>query len=233
MSATVRDLMSTKVASIAPTTSFKDIARMMLSAEVTALPVVADGSVVGIVTETDLLHKEEFKREGSQEDYEPPLRTRIRRVLGGSGSGRRKAAAVDARGLMNREVITVLAGDSAISAVRAMERRDVKQLPVVDESGALVGMVSRRDLLRIFARPDEDIARDIGIALAQTPRWLNAGALTFAVQDGIATLEGTLEQHSSVVLVNQMVHGVDGVVGVSSNITWEVDDLLPPRARVR
>lgn len=229
MTATVREVMTPDVVSIAPETPFKEIARRIVDDHAPALPVVADGRVVGIVSETDLLHKEEFKTEGPTEDeYRTPLRSRLRRTLGTTGSVRDKAEAETASGLMSQKLVTVHPEDSVVAAARAMDRFDVRQLPVVDRSGILLGLVSRRDLLRVFVRADEDVARDIGTEIAEAPAWLEAGRLHFTVNDGTVTIEGRLEQHSHCNIIVKLVQRVDGVVAVHNKLRWNVDDLLPP-----
>ncbi|WP_046470303.1 CBS domain-containing protein [Allosalinactinospora lopnorensis] len=229
MNRTVRDVMTPDVVSTSSETPIKDIARLMLWRDVSALPVVEGGRVVGIVSETDLVHHEEFAPERPGDEYHEPMRARLRRTLGSRGSAQRKARAENARELMTRDVVTVGPEETVVAAARVMARHDVKQLPIVDERGHLAGMLSRRDLLRVFVRPDGDIARDIGAAFAVAPAWLDPGRIRFSVDDGVVSLEGRVEQHSHCAILAQLTRGVDGVVGVHSKLTWDVDDMLPPR----
>ncbi|MBB6171930.1 CBS domain-containing protein [Nocardiopsis mwathae] len=235
MTATVRDVMTTDVVTIGPDTAFKDIANCIITKNVAALPVVDRGRVVGVVSESDLVHKAEFQPEGDEghldSGYREPMRAWLRHALGGVGgaSARDKALAEKADRLMSRNVVTAHPDASVVQAARVMDRYDVKQLPVVDEHGHLVGIVSRRDLLRVFVRKDADIARDVGTALGRAPRWLEPGSISFTVQDGMVTLEGRLEQHSHVPVLLQLVQSVDGIVGVHDRLTWNVDDLVRPR----
>ncbi|WP_046468530.1 CBS domain-containing protein [Allosalinactinospora lopnorensis] len=230
MSRIVREVMTTDVLSIGPESSVKEVARLMVARGVSALPVVEDDRVVGIVSETDLVRHGEFVSEGPEdEDDRVPLQTRLRRGLGAAGSVQDRTRTESAVGLMTRKVVTTGPEETVVAVARAMERHDLKQLPVVDERGRLMGMISRRDLLRVFVRPDEDIARDIGTALAAVPAWLDAGRIRFQVDDGAVTIEGRLEHRSHCAVITQLIHTVDGVVGLHSKLTWNVDDMLPPR----
>ncbi|QVQ50048.1 CBS domain-containing protein [Spiractinospora alimapuensis] len=229
MSTIARDVMTTDVATVTPDTAYKEVARTMVSRDVSALPVITDGKIVGIITETDMLHKEEFKPQDYGEEYASPLRARLRRKLGTSGAIRRKANAEQADQLMSTRVVTVHPDDNAVTIARVMDRFDVKQVPVVDERNHLLGLVSRRDLLGVFVRADEDIKRDVERAIQNVPAWIEPADLSFTVREGIVRAEGRLHQHSNVPVVIQIIEGVDGVVAVDSHLAWQMEDLLPPQ----
>ncbi|WP_082126787.1 CBS domain-containing protein [Allosalinactinospora lopnorensis] len=186
MRTTVRDVMDTDVVSIGPKTPFKEIARLLVLPEVSALPVIEDDRVVGIVSETDLAHNEEFGPGDSGDDYREPVWARLRHSL---SSAPGKARAERASGLMARNVVTAHLEDSIVVAARAMDHHDVKQLPVVDGHGRLIGLLSRRDLLRVFARSDRNISWDISAAFIDAPAWLGTRHIRFTVDGGVVTLE--------------------------------------------
>lgn len=230
MARTARDVMTTDVATVAPDTAYKELARLMVSHDVSALPVVDGGKVVGIVSETDMLHKEEYKPQDYGEEYVSPLRARLRRKLGSSGRVREKAAAERAEQLMTTRVTTVHVDATIVAVARLMDRFDVKQVPVVDERDHLLGLVSRRDLLGVFVRSDDDILRDVVAAIERVPAWIEPSDLSFTAMEGVVRVEGQLRHHSNVPVVLQLVESVDGVVSVDSHLTWEIDDMLPPHA---
>ena len=107
------------------------------------------------------------------------------------------------------------------AAARLMSSRHIKRLPVVEAGtafgggvgGKLIGIVSRCDLLSVFLRPDEDIARAVREMLAQLPQ-ADPGGVTVAVRNGIVTLAGLLgsaEEHDLI----QVAGRVAGVLAFS------------------
>lgn len=138
-----KDVMTTAILTVTPETDVGEIARTMLDAHISAIPVIGeDGSLLGIVSEGDLMHRieSETRRRPSwwlrllatpQEPAERYLRE----------FGRR------ARDVMTKEVITV-APDTPLTEIAAMlEKYHIKRVPVMD-GGKLVGIVSRANLLR-------------------------------------------------------------------------------------
>jgi CBS domain-containing protein len=109
-----------------------------------------------------------------------------------------------------------------------MTSRHIKRLPVVEAGtafgggvgGKLIGIVSRRDLLGVFLRPDQDIAGDVREMLAQLPQ-ADPGDVTIAVRNGIVTLVGPLgsaEEHDLIRVAGRLAWDVDGVVDVVNNL---------------
>ncbi|MBQ0984774.1 CBS domain-containing protein [Streptomyces sp. F63] len=141
-----------------------------------------------------------------------------------TGDGR----APTARELMTSPAVTVRALDSIAHAARTMARHQVERLPVVDEEDRLVGIVTRRDLLQIFLRPDADIRREIIDEVLVDALWLTPHAVGVTVVGGVVVLEGCLERRSEVPIAEHMAGQVDGVVSVVSHLTYRYDD-----ARIR
>jgi CBS domain-containing protein len=149
----VRNVMTYEVITVDEQAPYTEIVRRMAVHKVSALPVVNDaGCLVGVVSEADLLHKEEYQ---DQEDTWHWLETRRERAARAKASGRR---AVD---LMSTPVVTVDPDATVAEAARRLARHRIKRLPVVDEEGRLVGIVSRADLLRLYLRDDMAIHREI------------------------------------------------------------------------
>jgi CBS domain-containing protein len=94
----------------------------------------------------------------------------------------------------------------------------VKRLPVVDESGRLVGIVSRADLLRVFLRKDRAIEEEIsGDIVGRTLR-LAPGEVAVTVADGCVVLRGTVEDAGTIPVLVRLCEGVDGVVAVTEEL---------------
>jgi CBS domain-containing protein len=153
MTSLVRDVMTTKVVTVEPWTPFREIVTRLAEHRISAAPVLDPaGNLLGIVTEADLL----LKQEHPDLELNVPLAWSRRRRL-----ERDKAAAIVAGKLMTTPAITVAPTATITEAARRMHTAGVKRLPVVDEAGRLVGIVSRADLLKVFIRTDEAIWREI------------------------------------------------------------------------
>lgn len=222
----VKDVMTTDVASVHSDTPFKDVAETLISRGVSAVPVVDDaGRVVGVVSEADLLHKEEFREQYYREGYQPPLRARLRRRLSEEGAtAERKARGETAGELMTAPAVTVTPATSMVAAVRKMEGHGVKRLPVVDEQGLLTGIVSRHDLLKVFVRDDAELAREIREDVLKRGLWLEDGDVDVEVRQGVVTLRGRLPRRSDAEIAARMAGRVNGVVDVVDELTWDEDD---------
>lgn len=215
----VRDVMTSNVVIATDATRFKDIVRRMSEHEVSALPVVgADRRLVGIVTEGDLLPKEATDPEAS----------RRRHLFGSRRKLAMKAAGLVASQLMTTPVFTVGPDASLRDAARLMQERKVKRLPVLDQDGRVIGIVSRADLLKVFLRPDAEIADEVDRVVLSRTLSLEPGTVKATVRDGVVRLEGLVERRSMLPLVIGLVEGVDGVVGVEDHLRYQVDDAARP-----
>lgn len=214
---TVEDVMTKTVAVVRDSAPFKEIVRLMDEYRVSALPVVdAAGRIVGIVSEADLLLKEESVDRAEEEA--PLFERRHRRVE------RAKAAGLVACELMTSDPITIGPDATLPEAARRMHQHGIKRLPVVDAEGHVLGIVSRRDLLKVFLRPDEAIAREVRVDVIERTLWIEPGAIQVRVHDGVVDLRGQVERRSLVPVVVGLVRGIEGVVGVEDHLTFEVDD---------
>jgi CBS domain-containing protein len=214
MSTTVRDVMTTHVVAVRLNATYKDMATRLREFRVSAFPVLDDNDrVIGVVSEADLLAKEAL-------EYAAPRHGGMLHAR-----ERSKAAAVTAADLMSTPPVTVGPHETVPHAARLMYSRRVKRLPVVDEEGRLIGIVSRADVLSVFSRPDEDIRRDVidnvivGTVLTDPARF------TVDVKDGVVTVTG--EPENAVVgrdMIGEIRH-VEGVVAVRDRLEY------PPRQR--
>lgn len=213
----VSEVMTADVATVAENTPFKDVAAVMAARRVSALPVLdADRRVAGLVSEADLMRKTE-----AQED------PHARRLPWWRRHGwRRKARGVTARQLMTSPVFTIGPGASVVEAARSMDRHQVKRLPVTDAGGHLTGIVSRRDLVKIFLRPDPEIEDEIRHEVFEGYLWTNPVLVQVSVTDGVVTLAGEVEKKSMIPVAVRMAESVDGVVAVVDKLTFGIDDTV-------
>ncbi|GAA0986282.1 CBS domain-containing protein [Acrocarpospora macrocephala] len=217
---TVADVMTRDVLSITEDTGFKDIVVALAARGVSGAPVVdTKGQVLGIVTESDLLRKEEFK--SVHEDRRPFFETRRDRLVRAKSQGER------ADELMTTPVTTVDPDISIPAAARLMAERSVKRLPVIDYSGRLIGIVSRSDLLKVFLRPDETIRREIVDDVIVRVLWETPASVSVEVNEGRVILTGQIELKSMISFTGRLIAAVDGVVDVDNRLTYARDDSVP------
>ncbi|MET7724656.1 CBS domain-containing protein [Streptomyces mirabilis] len=208
----VSDVMTHTVAAVGRKANFKEIVRLMEQWKVSALPVLeGEGRVIGVVSEADLLPKEEFR------DSDPDRYTQLRRL-----SDLAKAGAVTAEDLMTAPAFTVRANATLAQAARTMARAKVKRLPVVDAMGLLEGVVSRGDLLKVFLRDDEDIAEEVRREVVSYLFRAPSSPVRVQVHEGVVTLAGRVRDTSLVPVAARLVRAVEGVVDVEFELTGPV-----------
>ncbi|MFJ9733369.1 CBS domain-containing protein [Streptomyces sp. NPDC101171] len=205
----VNDVMTRTVVALRTGAAFKEIVQAMQDWGVSALPVLdADGRVVGVVSEADLLPKEEY-REGDPDRY-----AQVQHL-----ADLRKADAVTAAELMTYPAVTVPPEATLAHAARVMARRRVKRLPVVGQDGTLQGVVSRSDLLKVFLRADEDIAEDVGREVVVRLFGTADAPVRVEVREGVVTLTGRVHDAVLVPLAVLLTRSVPGVVDVHCALT--------------
>jgi CBS domain-containing protein len=215
MAHTVGDLMTESVVTVHEDSTFREMVQLMHERRVSALPVVdLDGVIVGVVSEADLLVKED-------PDVMVPrfFDRRVRRIERG------KAVAVIARDLMTAPAVTVPANTEVPDAAHLMRERGVKRLFVTDTAGKVLGVVSRADLLVAFLRSDADVAEDVE-ELLRHAGYVIPGTFKVRVEDGIVHAEGRVEQRTAEPELLGQIRAIEGVVGVDANVTWEYDDAV-------
>jgi len=208
MSTTVRDVMTTGVIAVRGDTSFKEMAAMLGSSRVSGFPVIdRAGKVLGVVSETDMLIKE------ADRASHPEVFAGLRR-----SRDLQKAAGVTAAELMTSPPVTIGPEEPVQHAAFLMYDRAVERLPVVDEAGHLVGIVSQVDVLSIFSRPDEEIRREVADLVAQPNFLMDPGDLEVTVEDGIVTLSGRPLTGQIGRDIIEAVRHIEGIVAVRDQL---------------
>ncbi len=209
----VSEVMTLAPVTVTPDKPLGEAAEAMLDAGVSGLPVVDEqGRLVGIVTEADFL-AEEAKRE-----------RRSRRLLDVLFGDERLSGAERVADIMSPDPMTVGEGAPLPSAARLMVENNVKRLPVVDEGGRLVGIVSRADVLQAFAQSDEAVAGRVQAFLARSILPIDPSAVEVTVANGVVTLQGVVENREDAEAFEHIVGFIDGVLRVDSRLTWQVDE---------
>ncbi|MFI1991530.1 CBS domain-containing protein [Actinoplanes sp. NPDC020271] len=208
----VRDVMTAHVFAVRPDASFRDVAELLVSRSVDAVPVVdGRGSILGVVSESDLLPKLQMPAGTS------PDRRRRR-------TWRRKAAARTAAELMTAPAVVAHLDTSLRDAARRMHEAGVRQLPVEDELDRLAGMVSRGDLLWIQRRPDQQLMAEIRSIVDEGLIGESLASVDAEVNDGSVVLSGRAERRSTAEMLVSAVAAVPGVIETSDQIAYDFDD---------
>jgi CBS domain-containing protein len=212
----VRDVMTTDVVTVEKTTPYKQVARLITEHRVSGLPVLTrSGRVLGMVSEADVLRKEE-------RGFRPRSSILSRRLR----LERAKAEARTAGELMTSPVITIHPDARLGAAAMLMNEHHIRRLAVIDESGHLIGIVGRADLLKVFLRPDDEIASEVAGVLGSIVLE-DASGITVSVRNGVVTLKGTLAYEDLIPVVSRLASDVAGVVDVISKLTHEAPSREP------
>jgi CBS domain-containing protein len=209
MSATVADVMTTRVIAVKRSADYKEICGVLRRYRVSACPVISDARlVVGVVSEADLLYK-------VADPNLPAGVIRLRWKLGESS----KVNAVTADQLMTSPAITIESEAGVALAARVMQGNRVRRLPVVGPGGLLIGIVSRIDLLSVFERPDEEIRDEVLRDVIARELGLQSAELDVSVASGVVTVAGALARLDTALALLARVRHLEGVVAVRDRLT--------------
>jgi len=210
MSSTVKDVMTTHVIAVRPRAGYKEMAVMLRDQRISAFPVIDDDNkVIGVVSETDLLAKEAL--EGT---VPATLRSLTRQHVRSQVNG------VTAAELMTKPAVTIGPDKPVTDAARLMFNMRVKRLPVTNDDGKLIGIVTRSDVLSVYSRPDAQIQQAIAQDLILGTFLCDPAKFTVTVKDGVVTIEGTPENATvGRDIVNDARH-VEGVVAVRDRLSY-------------
>jgi len=207
----IREVMTEAVVTVEPEALLKDAARILVDKGISGMPVVdAEGKVIGVLSEADVVAKERNQRSaGGFMSWlvDPPDAWLERRMQ-----------ATTAGEAMSRPAVTIGADRPVAEAATLMLDEGVNRLPVVDEAGKLVGIVSRADLVRTFVRADDEIKAEIEDAVIKRTLWLEPATVTVAVENGVVALAGEVDTEQDAHLLETFARRVPGVVSVASTV---------------
>ena len=144
----VSELMSRDVVRVKKDASIDDAARRLSGLRISGMPVVDDdGKVIGVISEADILSLAGMKRGHTFRDI-------LRHLLGEPLPKRKQGATVG--DVMSTPPITALPDDDVRDVAAILDNRRIKRLPVVDEDGKLIGIISRADIVRAIGRDAEE-----------------------------------------------------------------------------
>lgn len=210
----VASVMTTQVVTASPETLFRDLVETLTEKRISAVPVVDPaGRPVGVVSEADVLAKQEFH--GGRDDIPHDRAGRERWY---------RALAHTAGEVMTTPVRAVHADEPLSVAARLLATAKVRRLFVTDREGRLVGVVSRRDLLRVYRHTDDEVRVRVETLLAEIS--VPPGAVVVHVDGGVVTVDGELDRRSRVDATVRAVQALPGVVGVHNNVRYLIDDVV-------
>jgi CBS domain-containing protein len=219
-----QDVMVRNVLTVGPDTSVADAVAMLVKHDISALPVVnPDGSLVGILSEADLLEREEL---GAEHHYP----WWIESLMPASKLAERFAKAHGKRvsEVMSTNVIFA-SEDTPVSEIAALlETHRIKRVPIIND-GKIVGIVSRSNLMQALAscklvesksKTDRSIRLELLDRLRQQQRWTDFGERNIIVQDGVVHLWGLISSDAERKALAALAEGIPGVVSVC-------DEMIP------
>ena len=210
----VCDVMTTAVLTVDRITPYQEIDRVLTKHRIGGVPVLKMGrEVVGVVSETDLLAAEDETRRQARMAASMGRRWHLRK---------QPHVRLTAGALMTSPAITIGPEATIPGAARLMNTHHISRLPVIDEKGKLIGIVSRRDLLSVFLRPDADIAHDARQVLDELPLADPKEAIA-EVRHGVVTLTGLMRPEADheqdlMPLALRLIWDIDGVVDVVNRL---------------
>jgi CBS domain-containing protein len=216
------DVMVTKVITVQPDASVREVAKILLANRISAVPVVdKSNGLLGIVSEADLIRRAEIGTERSSSRW-------LELLVGNQLSAQDfiKSHARRVADVMTRDVITVTAGASLSEIVHLLEKHRIKRVPVVDK-GKIIGIVGRANLLQALLRSQQDISgerlkapvsqADMVTKLEAEPWW--PGNVNVIINDGAAQLWGIVEAQVQKDAIRVAVESIPGVRTISNEIS--------------
>jgi len=218
-----RDIMHADVFSVGPETSILEAAKLMLARKISGVLVMDGGNLLGILTEGDLVRRTEIDTSRQ--------RSRFAEFFTGPGKLARdyvRASGRKAHEIMTREVNTIPETTEVRDIVERMEQLHVKRLPVT-RGNAVVGVVSRADILRAFVTAadcvtlpplSDDEIRSRLIAHVDKQNWFAPGLVNISVSGGAVTLEGVVMDQRQMEALEVAAENIPGVKKVNDRLIW-------------
>jgi CBS domain-containing protein len=219
----VEDLMTRDVKTVGPDASLKDVAALLAENRIGGVPVVDDGrKPLGVITKADIVFKEVA---------EPPTAKHGLFGRKKDDGAEAKFAARTAGEAMTAPAVTISPALPVASAAVWMVESGINRLPVVQRD-VVVGIITRHDLVRLFARPDSEIEREIrDDALAGTA-WPDS--IQVMVRDGEVTMRGQADSIGEAEMLPLQVRHVLGVVAVDAELqAWDASREEPVKITTR
>ncbi|HEX5599050.1 MAG TPA: CBS domain-containing protein [Hyphomicrobiaceae bacterium] len=218
------DVMITNVIAVGPDACVQDVARILLDSRISAVPVIAaDGKLLGIVSEGDLMRRAEAGT-GRRRPWWLAILTG-REVLANEYIREHSRRVTD---VMTRNVVTATADTPLSTIANLLEKNAIKRVPIVEE-GKVIGIVSRANLLQALASPgtrakgaatgaDDSKIRETVLSQLKAEPWTRPSLINVIVQDGAVELWGIVDSASEKKAVRVAAEVTPGVRAVNDNL---------------
>ena len=217
-----RDVMVSPVVTVEKTATVREVARILLEKHISAVPVIdGAGKVVGIITESDLMHRTEA---GTERPYSWWLH-----LLAGDATIAAdyvKSHAVKIEDVMTPDVVTTAPETPLHEIATLLEKHRIKRVPIINKTGDLVGIVSRANLIQVIASarpklemtlPNSTIRLKLLSELRKQP-WTHMYNLNVTVRDGIVDLWGYAQSDDERKAIRVAAEAIPGVTLVNDHL---------------
>ena len=220
-----KDIMVTKVITVGPKVSVREVAKLLLSNRISALPVVDElGQLIGIISEGDLTRRLELDTDHRRSWWLEMFSGKSKEVLAREYLKSRGRKVGD---VMTEIVITAKQTTPVRDIATLLEKHRIKRVPII-EKGKLVGIVSRANLIQALASLPEDrqqttitdaIIRKKIVKQFKSGKWSKGSLLSVTVQDGIVKLWGIVDSEAEKEAARLAAELVEGVEAIENNVT--------------
>lgn len=217
-----QDVMTSPVITVGENATIQEVARLLISQRVSAVPVVdGAGKLAGIVTESDLMRRAEIGTE-RQYSWWLSLLSDARTLA----ADYVKSHATSVKDVMTRTVKTATPDTPLHEIAELFEKHHIKRVPIVNESGDLVGIVSRANIIQAIASarpqleislPDAAIRSKLLDELRKQP-WAHAHKLNVTVTNGVVELWGFVDSEQEREAVKVAAESISGVNTVNDHL---------------
>jgi CBS domain-containing protein len=216
-----QDAMTKVLITVAPDTTVGEIAQLLVTHRINAVPVLADGHLIGLVSQTDLGHRVETDTEKKRKWW--------LEAFGNSDALARdyvKTHGLTAQEVMTRHIISVPKEATLAEVADVLDANGIRQVPVMDD-GKLVGMIGHADLVRVLAaariaapapRPSDGALQAAIWRAIKAQSWLSSAYVNLTVNHGTVELYGAAASSDQRRAMKVLVEGVPGVVKVEDKM---------------
>lgn len=217
-----RDVMVSPVITVDESVTVREVAKILVNKRISAVPVVdSAGKMVGIVSESDLMHGAKAGTERRQSWWLQAFKSDWAET-----ADYVKSHSTKITDIMTRNLVTAAPETRLHEIAALLEKHCVRRVPIVGKSGELVGIVSRADLIQVVATarpkhelhlPDAAIRQKL-LDHLKRQNWSNAYNLNFTVSNGIVDLWGIIESDDERNALRIAVENVSGVAVVNDHL---------------